>query len=271
MKKNCIYTLLISLLICFNAFSQSSSDEVVFVSIPGGTFKMGCTGQCGGSGTKAEIPVHDVTVDPFEIAQTEVTNAQYCKFLNDASYGEEIPTMEADGWKRQLFSEDAQIAYLNGKWQPKEGYAQYPMVYVSWYGAYKFCEFYGYRLPYEAEWEFAARGGEPHAYSGHSNIDEVGWHRGNSNDLVHPVAQLAPTQYGTYDMSGNVWEWCWDWFDENYYDLKIKDNPKGPESGDGKANRGGSFDYPELSSRVSQRNYDMIQGTDFRLGFRPVK
>lgn len=265
--------LLISAFCTLPFFAQSyvSSEKISFAHVPGGTFMMGCTGQCGGQGTKAELPRHEVSVNSFEIAQTEVTNAQYCEFLNDARYGETIPVYDDNGWNRKFFSSDAQIEWKDGKWQPMAGMGNYPMVSVSWFGAKSFCDFYGYRLPYEAEWEFAARGNQIHAYSGSSEIEKVGWIRENSNNEIHPVALLSPTDYGTYDMSGNVWEWCYDWFDEDYYNLKTSDNPVGPGSGDGKVNRGGSYDYPDLSARVSQRNYDNPTSMDKRIGFRPVK
>lgn len=273
MNKKTFISLLISIFTPLTIFSQTfiSTHEVSFVSIEGGTFMMGCTGQCGGSGTKAELPRHEVSVNAFEIAQTEVTNLQYCQFLNDAGYGNEIPVYDDKGWNRKFFSDEAQIQWAGEQWIPSEGKDHYPMTCVSWFGALAFCDFYGYRLPFEAEWEFAARGGLPHPYSGSAEIAKVGWSRENSGEKMHPVAMLEPTSYGTYDMSGNVWEWCYDWFDENYYDLLVKDNPEGPEEGDGKVNRGGSYDYPELSSRVSQRNYDMARTTDPRIGFRPVR
>ncbi|MFA5498227.1 MAG: SUMF1/EgtB/PvdO family nonheme iron enzyme [Candidatus Cloacimonadia bacterium] len=111
----------------------------------------------------------------------------------------------------------------------------------------------GYRLPTNAEWEFAAGGGNKsrgYVYSGSDNLDEVGWFDENSGDEIHPVGQKMPNELGLYDMSGNVAEWCWDWYDEKYlYKAPIKD-PKGPESGDARVTRGGNCTHDEYECDI---------------------
>lgn len=99
-----------------------------------------------------------------------------------------------------------------------------------------------YRLPTEAEWEYAARsGGRSEKYAGGSNVDAVGWYNGNSDGKTHPVGQKQANGLGLYDMTGNVWEWCEDWYDKNYYKNSSSYNPKGPSSGTYRVLRGGSW------------------------------
>ncbi|MBT31643.1 MAG: transcriptional regulator [Thalassobius sp.] len=127
----------------------------------------------------------------------------------------------------------------------------------------------GYRLPTETEWEFAARGGKlskGYTYAGSNNLDEVGWYNKNSNKNIHPVGELKPNELGIYDMSGNVFEWCWDWYGE--YNKADKDNPLGAESGNHRVVRGGSRNYYNINCRVAFRYFDNPDYRYFNLGFR---
>ncbi len=150
-----------------------------------------------------------------------------------------------------------------------------PVTHVSWYDCQEFIKKLNsitgknYRLPAEAEWEYAARGGKlskGYKYAGSDNLDEVAWYYGNSNKKNHPVKEKKPNELGIYDMSGNVWEWCNDWYCE-YRDQYIK-NPQGSDIGKYRVLRGGSWDFSAVNCLVAYYDYG---DPDYRLdigGFR---
>ena len=160
----------------------------------------------------------------------------------------------------------------------KDGDAQLPVVGVSWND----CNYFigklnkitkrRFRLPTEAEWEFAARGGkksEGYRYSGSNNINEVAWYVGNSNSRMHPVkTKKKANELGIYDMSGNVWEWCHDWYGGNYYEVSPRNNPQGPSSGSGRVLRGGSWNDGADCCRSSFRNWNSPDYSYRLIGFR---
>jgi len=198
------------------------------VYVKGGTFQMGCTSEQGCDCQDDEKPVHSVTISSFYIGATEVTNAQYCEFLN--TYGSD--TVKSGEYKGQPMIIEWPWGVKksgNAFWQPQAGYENHPVVPLSWFGANEYSKWSGGRLPTEAEWEYAARGGQNGKstnYAGSNNINDVAWYYGNSSvantsrpgkEGTMPVKQKAPNELGIYDMSGNVWEWCADWYKADFY------------------------------------------------------
>jgi sulfatase modifying factor 1 len=123
---------------------------------------------------------------------------------------------------------------------------------VNWEEARSYCQAVGMRLPTEAEWEYAARAGSTAAR--YNNLDEIAWYAGNSENQTHDVGQKEPNLWGLYDMLGNVWQWTADWYDPTYYEQRAGRNPRGPESGELRVLRGGSWNFNARSVRASSRN-----------------
>jgi formylglycine-generating enzyme required for sulfatase activity len=207
-------------------------DGLTYVWIPPGTFQMGCSpgdSECN----RAEKPAHQVTLTSgFWIGQTLVTQAAYTSFV---------------GSNPSIFHGD-----------------QLPVEQVSWDGAQAYCKATGMRLPTEAEWEYAARGGTTGA--GYAPLVQIAWYSANSDGSVHPVAQKQPNAYGLYDMLGNVWEWVADWFGP--YSRAGAVDPKGPPTGQGRVLRGGSWCFGAPVIRVSFRVPSGAGLHDYSYGFR---
>jgi formylglycine-generating enzyme required for sulfatase activity len=227
------------------SYAQTIPD-IEMVLVKGGTFTMGCTAEQGGDCDNDEKPAHKVTLSDFYIGKYEITRAQWEKVMGvDPS---EFPNCKT--CPVELFSwEEVQefIRKLN---------AQTGM---------------NYRLPTEAEWEYAARGGlqsRGYKYSGSNNVDEVADYGYNFNE-PYPVGTKKPNELGIYDMSGNAWELCSDWYGE--YSSKAQPNPKGPAEGNSHVVRGGSCNSGSWDMRISRRHSDEI-GEDYTpLGFRLVR
>ena len=210
------------------------------IRVEGGTFQMGST-----TGESDEKPVHEVRVNSFSIGQTEVTQE-----LWEAVMGSNLST-----WKG----------------------LKLPVEQVNWNDCQTFItklnQLTGksFRLPTEAEWEYAARGGSQSkgcTYSGSDAIDDVAWYTSNSGSKTHEVATKAPNELGIYDMSGNVWEWCQDWYSDSYYSSSPISNPTGPTTGSNRVIRGGYWGNSATYCRVANRSYNSPSYTNYFLGFR---
>lgn len=200
--------------------------------IQGGTFTMGKGGADPSGSGVSPAPEHQVTLNDFIIAVYELGNNDFVTFLNANSIG-------SDGMfngKNMLLTNDQNgYTYSDGSWVVKSGFENFPAVTVTWYGAAAYCEWVGGRLPTEAEWEFAARGGNKtknYTYIGGNDPLQVGWYFTNCPDPKGWVQQrgaLTPNELGLYDMPGNSFEWCSDWASEYPSDGAAQTNPSGPE------------------------------------------
>ena len=228
-----------------------AQSHPAMVTIVGDTFKMGNEQM---QDPMDEKTIHKVVVSTFKMAKTEITVAQWKVYCE--STASPMPTDTPPwGWK----DED-------------------PMVNISWYDAMSYCEWLShetgkkYRLPTEAEWEFAARGGgagRGYQYSGGKGAEMVGWTNNNAGSSPHTVASKRPNELGLYDMTGNVFEWCQDFYGS--YNMKQLTNPKGPTAGKMSVYRGGSWFTPTeyMSTGVREHN-DPKLGYNF-VGFRPIE
>ena len=218
---------------------------IEFVRVPGGCFPMGSPESEAGKDSD-QSPVHKVCVDDFFIGKTEVTQGQ---------------------WRKIMGSNPSR--FTKGD--------TYPVETVSWNDAQLFIRKLGaagskrFRLPTEAEWEFAARsGGKDEKYAGGNDVDEVAWYEANSGGTTHPVAQKRPNGLGLYDMSGNVWEWCSDIYSSSYYDYSPRNNPQGAAEGLLHVDRGGGWTLGDKYSRTTIRSKLKPEFRSINLGFRLV-
>ena len=230
--------------------------EMVYV--PAGEFIMGSD-----QGDPDELPIHTVYLDAYYINKYEVTNEQYVAYLNEmlltGAIQASATTVTKDGDEiLDLDHPACQIRFSNGRFKEEDGKDNHPVVEVTWYGAKSFAEYYGKRLPTEAEWEKAARGTDARKYPW-GNTEPTPLHC-NFNDLVGestPVGQYSPTgdsPYGCCDMGGNAWERCADWYGRDYYsDSSANHNPQGPPSGEHRVFRGGHWQQWSWDIRCSNR------------------
>ena len=244
------------------------------IPVKGGTYMRGRFGDKN----KSESPVREITLSPFSMGKYEVTNSQYCEFLNE--WGYRVSSLnkwiELDGY---LGKERCRI-YLNGdKFQVDMSYENHPVLFVQWAGAMAYTLWLSektgksWRLPTEAEWEYAARGASNDSmlFSGSEYPEEVGWLWNNSNAMCHEVGKLNPNQLGIYDITGNAWEWCMDFYRKKFYRNEKKiENPQGPVLGSYKILRGGGWDSFEAFSHVWARNFLVDPNHLGTIGFRVV-
>jgi formylglycine-generating enzyme required for sulfatase activity len=274
-------------------------DGMLMVYVPAGEFVMGSTDEeieyaralyneyPERSGewidyVSVEQPAHTVALDGFWIDRTEVTNEQFAAFLNEKGNQEE----GGDTWFR-LEDAGALIERVDGEFRPKSGYADHPVIVVSWYGAAAYCQWAGARLPTEAEWEYAARGPERHVFPWGDELDgtqlnycdascEREWADESFDDgypRTAPVWSYPESQswVGARDMAGNVSEWVADW--AGPYPDGRQENPTGPAAGEFRVNRGGSFDagWPRMRSafRLAQSPSNYFLDVGFRCAASP--
>jgi formylglycine-generating enzyme len=228
-------------------YEKSFKDPVTgieFVFVKGGCYEMG---DIFGDGPLEEKPVHEVCVDDFYLGKYEVTQGQ---------------------WEKVMESNPSKF---KGR--------DYPVDQASWNDAQQFIERLNnqstrkFRFPTEAEWEYAARSrGKRERYSGTNLVSELGqyaWYKDNQGTQTHPVGQKRPNELGLYDMTGNVWEWCADWYDKDYYKSSPKDNPKRADSGSKKVLRGGGWStyltFVGTTSRNSDAPHERFLWTGLRL------
>lgn len=269
MNKRFITFSLVALLITLCSFLSSSNPLLDMVKVEGGTFMMGSRDD-NKIAENDEQKQHEVTVNTFEINKLEVSVWEwkdYCKKTKKA-----LPVKQAWGWNDNY-------PITNVTWNDAINYCNWLSKQDGLKPAYKIvgpnvvCDFSanGYRLPTEAEWEFAAKGGNKSKnslVSGSTVTEDVAWYVKNSGRRPHAVGTKLPNELGIHDMSGNVWEWCWDWYNQEYYKIEDGKNPKGPIRGEKKSVRGGSWDSQENYLRTANRISTSPDKTNEFYGFR---
>lgn len=256
MKK--MYLLLCLSLLVGNMYAQKKSKRLLketafganikMVYVKGGSFMMGCTSEQDSDCADREKPVHTVSVDGFYIGKYEVTQAQ---------------------WKAVMGTNPSHFANCD----------QCPVETISWNDTQEFIQKLNqqtgktYRLPTEAEWEYAARGGNRdngYVYAGSNSLGEVAEYADNNNKSTKPVGGKASNQLGLYDMLGNAWEWCEDVYDANYYTNSPSSNPRNTSSSEYRALRGGCWCNAAKICRISSRHFVNPAGAGYSVGFRLV-
>jgi len=250
--------------------TQKKELLIKFVFVKGGAFEMGDLWDMGFSDD--EKPVHVVNVHSFWMSNCEITNEMFAAFLNEVGN----PVENGSPWL-DINDPDCKIRMRKGVFIPRVGYEKHPVVEVSWYGANAFAKWLGCRLPTEAEWEYAARDegknilfptGRTLTFN-HANISGVAgadiWRN------TAPVRSFPPNKLKIFDLAGNVWELCSDWYSESYYADSGYDNPTGPDSGYVKVIRGGSWKYSRWNCRTATRGMFRPNETRNDVGFRIVK
>jgi len=248
--------------------AQVTEPDMIFVK--GASYKMGKA-----DGDDDEMPLHKVTLNSFYISRTEITVKLYREFCEMTDH--EFPSAPSHSRDART-GEDWYYEHENVKdWVWKDNY---PISNVSWNDAKAYCDWLSdftgrkYRLPTEAEWEYAARGGNKskgYLYSGSNKSTDVSWYDETTDESgLRAVGTKKPNELGIYDMSGNVWEWCNDYYNSTYYSKSPKNNPQGPSKGLFRVIRGGSWYYGEWMSRVFTRDGPRPMEKNWNYGFRVV-
>lgn len=267
------------------------SDNMVL--IPAGSFQMGSN-----DGSSDEKPVHEVRISSFYLSKYEVTVGEFKQFIDATGYQTDA---DKDGgsfaWDGKSWPKTAGVNWKcdpEGKARPSTEY-NHPVIHVSWNDATEYAKWLSkktslnYRLPTEAEWEYAAGNGSKHTKFSWGNGDPSGKQGGNVSDetakrkfsvwtifegyedgflYTAPIGSFNANEFGLHDMSGNVWEWCQDWYDSDYYAKSASSNPQGPKSGLVRVRRGGSWDRDPSNQRVADRFYFTLSRRIGDIGFR---
>ena len=247
-------------------YTETMADlnfSMEMVGVQGGTFSMGATSDQGNAYEPDEKPVQNVTLPSYYISRYEITQAQWKAIMGT--------TIQEQKDKAQAYYEE-DILELFGVGD------NYPMYYVNWFEAKEFCvklsEKTGkkYVLPSEAQWEFAARGGNKskhYKYSGGNDLKAVAWYTDNSNKKTHPVGTKTPNELGLYDMTGNVYEWCEDWY--GLYGRENEEPDPDDPMRDLRVDRGGCWYESDYECRISYRDNFIPEYAHEGLGFRVVR
>jgi sulfatase modifying factor 1 len=248
------------------ASSQVIENESSVVFVEGGKLRLGSR-----KGDVDERPLKRIKINSFYIGKFEVSNKDFAEFLNEKGNQYESHALwlgtygKWENLKCRIFEE-------NGKFIVEKGYENHPANFVSWYGANAYCRWKGGRLPTEAEWEFAAKGGVFYKkrIAKKQKVTDYGWCKDNSDKNWHKSGKKEPNLLGIYDIQGNLWEWCNDFYLKSYYKNRPKENPTGPTSGDYRVMRGGSWTDNVTTLSTSNRNAVNPTSHKINLGFRIV-
>ena len=255
----------------FDIFASLSYDDMVYVE--GGTFLMGAQAtdpnapNYDSDADESESPVHSVTLSSYYIGKYEVTQQLWEYVMNytgAATDGTILSAVASDPW---LGDSNPSSTYGKGDYYPAY-YVSYEDIVNHFIPRLNKITGKTFRLPTEAEWEYAARGGSQSKdckYSGSNTIGDVAWYESSK---THQVGTKQANELGIYDMSGNVWEWCSDWYGSNYYSSSSQTNPTGPTSGSIRVLRGGGWSGVAWGCRVSNRAYSTPSSRDGISGFR---
>jgi len=239
---------------------KKATGGIELVYIRGGSFEMGSD-----KGESDEKPMHTVTLSNYFIGKYEVTVGQFRKFIEATGYK---TSADLNGgsylWNGSQWKLQADVNWEHDAlgFKRPESEENHPVIHVSWTDAMQYTQWLSsvtgkaYRLPTEAEWEFAARGGmssNGYTFAGSNDINLVAWSLDNKSNQTYPVGKKQPNELGIYDMTGNVWEWCNDWYDTDFYSKSPSTNPQGAKSGLFKVIRGGSWGGVSNFNRVTFR------------------
>jgi len=262
-----IFNIILNIIFSTNLFTQNYFNDSAMVYINNNSFYQEF--KDGKKHSKQKVLISE-----FYICKYEVTNLEYCKYLNDAKLKKDTlqKFINLEGKTCRIFLDDT-------TYKVKSKYKTLPVTFVSWYGANAYCKFYNLRLPTETEWEYVAKRetiffrkifNKHYKYSGSNNAEEVAWFKKNSKNTVHKVGLKLPNYLGIFDMSGNIDEWCSDWYNSNFKNTDLA-NPKGPSKGIYKVYKGGSWYNSEKMINTTNIRATNPRYQKATIGFRVAK